>query len=156
MGSAWVCMAYVRMGVPVHEEEESSESVGRALRPFRVRPREKDDDPFDRPPAEIRRSLRHSKAVSSRAALLQATPGEWVAKSVSPFEAMSDTVRRLYAAHSRWEQERKEAGLFRPWRKYSLWHGTRRFVRKAAELEQQRRHCRLLQSSRARSVVRYH
>ena len=156
MGSAWVCMASVRLGVPVDEEEDSSESVDRALRPFRVRPRGKDNDPFDRPPAEIRRSIRHSKAVSSRAELLRATPGEGVAKSVSPFEATSDTARRLYAAYNRWEQKRKEAGHFRPWRKYSLWRGIRRFVRKAAELEQQRRHYRLLQSSRARSVVRYH
>jgi len=137
-----------------HDEEDSSESVGRALRPFLVRRREKDDDPFDRPPAEIRRSLRHTKATSNRTASLQATPREGATMRVGQLEQMSDTVRRLYAAHRRWEQKRKEAGHFRPWRKYRLWRGIRRFVRKAAELDQQRRHARLLKGSRDRIVLR--
>ena len=148
-------MAFVRLGVPVHEEEDSSESVDRALRPFRVRPRVKDDNPFDRPPAEIRRSLRHSKAVSSRAVLLRANLVEGAAVRVASLEVMSDVARRLYAAHRRWEQKRKEAGHFRPWRRYSLWPGIRRFVHKSSEVEQQRRHHRMLQSSRASRVLRY-
>jgi len=131
-----------------HDEEDSSESVDRALRPFRVRRREKDDDPFDRPPAEIRRSLRHTKATSSRTASLGAM------MRVGQLELIFHTVRRLYAAHRRWEQKRKEAGHFKPWRKYRLWRGIRRFVRKAAELDQQRRHARLLKGSRDRIVLR--